>query len=171
MLAALRRRRADMATISRVLAGAEQRALADGLARAGAEHVILAALDLPDGSARRVFARAGADPDGFAPAVAAQHAAALAAAGIAADDAALQERIPPAPGHPRGPMRSDPSVERLLRDAAAAVKRDGTPLTGAHLVRAAASQEHGTVPRTLRHLGIAPGDLIAAATAEISAAR
>ncbi|MGZ8476106.1 MAG: Clp protease N-terminal domain-containing protein, partial [Candidatus Limnocylindria bacterium] len=46
-----------MRTIKKLLTDAEVEARAMGEAEPGAEHLLLAALDLPDGSARRAFER------------------------------------------------------------------------------------------------------------------
>lgn len=171
MLAALRQRRRDMATVARLLKAAECAAHEDGEAHPGAEHAVIAALDLPgDGTARAAFARVGADADGFADAVRAQHDAALRAVGVNADLDAMDGGLLPVPeARRRGPFHGAPSLQPLMRETAAAVRRDRTPLTGAHIVRAAARPGHGTVARTLVHMGIDPDHLVAAASAEISA--
>ncbi len=72
----------DVRTIKELLTGAEDIARRAGESQPGAEHLLLSALEMPEGSARRAFERVGADPDGFAPAVSAQHADALRAMGI-----------------------------------------------------------------------------------------
>jgi hypothetical protein len=53
----------DMRTIKTLMTGAEAEALEAGESVPGAEHLLLSALALPDGSARRAFERVGADPD------------------------------------------------------------------------------------------------------------
>uniref|UniRef100_UPI0019639324 Clp protease N-terminal domain-containing protein n=1 Tax=Nonomuraea lactucae TaxID=2249762 RepID=UPI0019639324 len=65
----LRRPMRDIKTINALLTGAEQRALERGEGVPGPEHLLMSALALPDGSARRAFERLGADPDAFAAAV------------------------------------------------------------------------------------------------------
>ncbi|GJJ01949.1 hypothetical protein RugamoR64_24870 [Duganella rhizosphaerae] len=70
MFAKLKQRWQDMRTIADLSKDAERRALQAGQQHPGAEHYALAALDLADGSARRVFQRvrrhqrraAGAEP-------------------------------------------------------------------------------------------------------------
>src|SRR5918998_924166 len=91
----------DVRTIKLLLEGAESEARAAGEAQPGAEHLLLAAIELPDGTARAAFAAAGADADALRPAIAAVHAGALRAVGVEppaedALDAAL------APGAARG---------------------------------------------------------------------
>ena len=75
---------AEMATIKEVLTSAESLAHEMGDKEPGSEHLLLAAIDMQDGLARRAFEQIGADPDDFATAIVRQHEAALAAAGIEA---------------------------------------------------------------------------------------
>ena len=86
----------DARTIKQLLEGAEAEATRAGEPQPGAEHLLLAALDLPDGSARRAFAAAGADPDALRDAIAAQRhgtaARALAALGVDRDALAAAAR-------------------------------------------------------------------------------
>lgn len=84
MFAKLRQRWKDARTIMALSLDAERRALAEGQRHPGAEHYMLAALDLPDGSARRAFARVGVDPEAYRAALANRHTVALNAMGIAA---------------------------------------------------------------------------------------
>lgn len=165
MLARIRRRRDDLVTVSALLKGAEAAARADGTARPGAEHLLLAALDLPDGTATAAFRAAGLDPTGLGGAIAAQHAAALAAFGIADPEPAL----PGPEGEPAGLYRGDASLEPVLRSAAAAVKRDRIHLSGAHIVEAVAALEQGTAPRALAALGADRSALARAAREELAA--
>ena len=62
MFAKLKQRWKDTRTIMALSLDAEKRALQEGHKHPGAEHYTLAALDLEDGSARRVFARIGVNP-------------------------------------------------------------------------------------------------------------
>ena len=84
---------------------------ADGEDTAGAEHLLLAALDLDTGSARRAFERVGADPDQFRVAVREQHADAVRAVGMRPmNDDMLDQAHPTAhnrqPTTPREPVVS-----------------------------------------------------------------
>ena len=72
----------EIRTIDRLLTGAEAQARRLGDDLPGAEHLLLSALELPDGTARATFARVGADADRLAEAIADRHAAALRAVGI-----------------------------------------------------------------------------------------
>ncbi|MEQ9337614.1 MAG: Clp protease N-terminal domain-containing protein [Miltoncostaeaceae bacterium] len=165
MFARIRRRRDDLVTVTNLLKGAETAARQDGSAHAGAEHLLLAALGLPDGTAAAAFRRAGLDPGGLAGAIASQHAAALGALGITGPEPAV-----PAPGDPpRGPYRGDASMEPVLRSAAAAVKHDRIHLSGAHIVEAVAALDQGTAPRALAALGADRAALARAAREELAA--
>lgn len=88
MFAKLKQRWKDTRTIMALSLDAERRALREGQRHPGAEHYMLAALDLPDGSARRVFARLGADPEAYREALANRHTSALNAMGLDASAAA-----------------------------------------------------------------------------------
>lgn len=157
MLAFLRRRFGDMATVARLLRSAERHALAGQQTKPGAEHFVLAALDLPDGTARQAFSAIGADPAGVAQAIETQHKAALAGIGIAPEEA----DEPPLPGQ-TGVYRAAPSGEALMQSLA---KRShaGRPLRGADVLVVAAGQPHGVVARTFKTMGIDPQALAAAA--------
>ena len=77
MLDAIRRRARDVRTIARLLEGAEQASRARGEPRPGSEHLVLAALSLPDGTAASAFRRLGVDEDAFSEALAVQDVAAV----------------------------------------------------------------------------------------------
>lgn len=152
-------------TIRALLGGAERLAHRAGETEPGAEHLLLAALALPDGTARRAFERLGADPDGLPAAIEGQHVDALHAVGIDPGDAGrAASPAPPA----RGPYRSSPSAQVAFRRA---VELSAVPaprrLQGAHVVAAVAEMEHGTVPRALRRMGVEPERLAAAARQEV----
>lgn len=155
---------ADMRTMNRLLRGAEAIALGMGDRHPDAEHLVLAALELPDGTARRAFLAVGADPDALGDAIGRGHADALAAVGL---DPALNGIVSPLDGPPpRGPMRSRPAAQRVFQDAVALARaRRPSRITGADVVAAAAALEHGTLPRALRMMGVDPGALRAAAVA------
>lgn len=143
---------ADIRTIHLLLSAAEEAARAMGDDEPGAEHMVLAALGLPDGTARAAFAAVGADPDAFRAAVLRQHRDALAAVGV---DPAMDARVRSEPAPPRGPMQGTPAGRRTFQDAVAlSRRRRPSRLRGADVVAAAAAHEHGTVPRALRVMGV-----------------
>lgn len=170
MLAALRRRLRDMDTLRQVLLTAEARARAEGATQPGAEHLVMAALALPDGTATRAFRRVGGDPGGFPAAVERQYSNALARigmdpGGLGMAPTALSERDPP------GPFRSKPSAAALVRRMAKG-RPFGTsrPLLGADVLLAALADEVGVVARALAAMGVAPERLAEACRVEIAGA-
>lgn len=85
MLKRIRLRLQDMKTISKLISGADEQANLLGDEESGAEHFVLSALNLSDGSAKRVFARVGVEPNAFKAAIKKQYSDALGAVGICAD--------------------------------------------------------------------------------------
>jgi ATP-dependent Clp protease ATP-binding subunit ClpA len=160
----------NIQTISALLKAAEAEALATGEDLPGAEHLLLSTLGLEDGTARRAFAAVGADPDGLREAIAAQHAEALRAIGI--DPVAGDPLDPPGEARPaRRAYRAAPSGQAALHSAVELQKRrKGSRLLGAHVVAAVAGMEHGSAPRALRALGVAPAELAEAARREAGTA-
>jgi ATP-dependent Clp protease ATP-binding subunit ClpA len=153
-------------TIKALLGGAERVARDSGEELPGAEHLLLSALALPDGTARRAFSHLDIDPDGLPAAIAAQHVQALRAVGIDAGGVAtLHEPAPPA----RGVFNATPSAQSVFRRA---VELSGTPkprrLLGAHVVLAVTEMEHGTAVRALRGMGVDRARLADAARDEVS---
>jgi ATP-dependent Clp protease ATP-binding subunit ClpA len=170
MFAQLRTRLAAMKTIKGLLEAAERSAAERGDGRPSAEHLVLAALELPDGAASETFERLGRSPGDFAAALDAQEADDLRQVGIEAPLDAIRAQLP-APGPPAGVYHSEPSAQQLFRIAGEDARRHGGTLTGAHVLRAAADLEHGVVARTLRRLGIDREELRAAATVAIERLR
>lgn len=156
MLTRLRRARADVTTMNRLLPAAERLARQEGLQRPAAEHLLLAALDLDDRVAAEALAAVGVDRDSLRRAVRDHHADALRAVGVVADEAAIHEALPDVAA-PRGVYRSEASAQDLFREAVALAKSDRTALTSGHVLRAALSLEHGTVARALDRLAIDRG--------------
>jgi len=138
----------NIQTLSALLRAAEADAAAAGEELPGAEHLLPAALDLEDGTARRAFAAVGADPARLRDAIAAQHSEALRAIGI--DPPPDTVLAPPAgdPPAPRRAYRATPSGQAAFHRAIDLQKRTrGSRLLGAHVVTAVAEMEHGTVLR------------------------
>jgi len=137
----------DIRTINSLLTEAERQANALGEPRPSAEHLVLAALLLEDDSARALL---GIDADRFRAALTQVHAEALESVGVAAEHGDL-----PATGAGSGIYRSEPSAQEVFQRARVLAKLDHPAgLSGAHIVRAAAEREHGTVARALGQLGI-----------------
>lgn len=165
----IRQRLRDMATIKQLCEGAEQHANADGQPEPGAEHFILAALDLPDGTARRALQRLDVAPEQYRAAIARQHEAALQYAGVAAPPEAMEAALPPAGGL----YRAQASAQALLQQLKARQdEEDGArPLLGAHVLLAASAARYGTAARALRVLEVDLAALAEAARSEIRAFR
>lgn len=83
----------DIRTMNTLFPRAEAIAHEMGESEPAAEHLLLAALELPDGSARRAFEGVGADPDRFRTALEEHHGAALRAVGVESPE--LGSKIPP----------------------------------------------------------------------------
>lgn len=157
----------DIRIMNELFPAADAVAAADGEPQAGAEHLLIAALDLDTGSARRAFEAAGADPDRFHDAVRAQHEEALRAVGLRPmSDPALDQHLPPPVPQDR-PHRGTPSGHALFRRVVDLVRKERSQLYGAYFVLVAAQTEHGTTARALRHLGVDPVALASAARTEI----
>lgn len=161
----------DMRTIGRLLTDAEQIARRMGDERPGAEHLLLAAMTLPDGSAARALHPFGIDAERLAAAIRDEHASALVAAGIDADTAAtMAADRPVTPARGGGVYRSNASAQELFQAAGSAARGAGQRLAGAHVVLAAADLEHGTLARALERLGVDRASLRAAAASELATA-
>ena len=157
---------ADMRTMSRLAQAAERHANAMGEQEPGAEHFLLAALDLDDGLAQRAFVRVGADPSQLRAGILAGHGAALAGIGagnaLVADDGGVPQR--------KGVYQAKGSVEPVMRALADWPRAPGEPLTSARVVAVIAAIPHGTAARALKALGIDAAALVAAARGEIDGA-
>lgn len=164
----LRRKLDDVRTMRVLLPRAEELAQLDGRSEPGAEDLLLAALELPDGSAGRVLGLVGRTPEDVRRAVAAQHEDALRALGVG-PGVAPDDLPPPVPGH--GPYRSTAAAQRLFRSAADGARASGTGLRGAWFLVAAAELEHGTLSRALDRLGVDRAELVAAARAVLAETR
>lgn len=159
-------KRAEMATIKEVLTSAESLAREMGDKEPGSEHLLLAAIDMADGQARRAFERLGATPDDFATAIVRQHQAALAAAGI--------ETPPKPPTHipstDQKPMNLGASARTAFQRATKLVKEYRPAAFGsAHIAIAVSEQEQGTAARSLAGMGVDRAALRTAAVAELQA--
>lgn len=155
---------AEMATIKEVLTSAESLAHEMGDKEPGSEHLLLAAIDMQDGLARRAFEQIGANPDDFATAIVRQHEAALAAAGIEA------RPKPPThiPADNRAPMSLGSSARSAFQRATRLVKEYRPAAFGsAHIVIAVSEQEQGTAARALAGMGVDRARLGEAAISEL----
>lgn len=161
----------DMGTIKTLCEAAERIARANHQERPGAEHFVLAALELPDGSAGRIFGRLGLDGADFARALQETHEAALSVAGVGADQIEGSERDVPPLAEPKGLYAAAPSGAAVLQGLAALRKHGVSgPLSGAHVLEVVSTMQHGTTARAFRLLGRDPASVAAAVRAEVALA-
>lgn len=162
----------DIDTINKLLSGCEEEARLAGDALPGAEHLLLSALALPDGTARRAFDRVGADPDEYRAAISQTHASALRGIGISAGDLATPAPASALPAKATGLVRTTASEQQAFQ-AAVKLSKASKPslLLGAHVVVAVCQMEHGTAVRALETMGIDRAALSAAASAELDTQR
>ena len=152
----------SMRTLQQLCTGAEHHARSQGQSAPGAEHFLLAALDLPDGSARRAFERLGADPAAVSGASEPPYRAALQGLGLGAALPPAAAATAPRPGL----YQAQPSGQELMQALARSRKAQAGPLRGAHVVAVVAAMPQGVAARTLRALRLDAGQLGAAAQAE-----
>lgn len=153
MFEGLKRRVAAIGTIKALCEGAEAHARRDGMREPGAEHFLLAALDMPDSTARLAFEKVEAEPASFEGAVRLQYDDGLRFAGVdpgvAASASQARESLPPSAG-----LYVAASSGQEIMQALAAERRDHDPLLGAHVVAAVCRLDQGVAARALRAMGI-----------------
>lgn len=155
-----------MKTVSALISGADHQANLNGEKKPGVEHFVLSALNLEEGSARRVFERIGIDADQFRNAINEQYKTALSTVGIDHDNLDLSPE----------PIESEtifvssrPSGEMLMKSLHALKKQDkDRPLFGAHVLAVVADTEHGVAIRAFRVLGVEPDQLATAVNEELN---
>lgn len=155
----------NIGTIKALCERAETYALQDQQREPGAEHFLLAAFDLPDGTARLAFEQAGAEPDALKAAIEHQYADALRAIGLKAD---MPTETPVSAN--TGIYRAAASGQEVMQQLAATRTEHG-PLLGADVVGIVAGMSHGVAARALRALGIESATLKSAADAIAKAGR
>ena len=164
MFSRIKARFNDMGTIGTLCTGAEQHALRDQQREPGAEHFLLAALDLPDGTARKSFEDVGASPAALKDAIARQYGDALAAIGLDVGPPSDASTGPAKLATRPGAFNASASGQEVMQALAADRKAHG-PLLGAHVVAIVAGMPHGVAARALRAMGVDLGQLRSAAEA------
>lgn len=158
----------DMKTISRLITGADEQASMLGEEEPGAEHFVLSACELPDGTAKRVFERIGSDPAKFIDAINMQYSDALNTVGIS------PSAIEPFPGpiETKKTFRnSKPSGQAVMKLLHALKQQDkDRPLLGAHVISVVAEMEYGIAPRAFKAMEITRDQLVQAAKEELKIA-
>lgn len=157
-----------MRLISALGQGAEAYAYAKGKKEVGAEHLMQSAIDLPDGSAKKVFEHFDISPEDIDRAIERQYSQALESLGLDQQFSQLQEDIEPKRSQPIL-FPSGPSAVELMQKLAA--DRAGhRPLLSAHVLSVIASLEQGVAARTLTALGINKAEFESVIQREISRA-
>lgn len=151
---------ANTRAIKVLLEAAERHAQELGDAVPGPEHLLLAALDLDDDSARASLAAHGATPDALRGAITRSHADALGATDLPEARAVTT----------RGAVyrSSGPLQEAFRRAAQLSKKGRDRRFRGAHVVIAVAELERGTSARVLESLGISRDGLITTARSTLA---
>ncbi|SFU92911.1 Clp protease N-terminal domain-containing protein [Pseudoduganella namucuonensis] len=156
----------DIRTVAALNTEAERQAHLGGEQLPGAEHYLLSALSLEEGSARRALQRVGADPEGFRAAISEQYASTLEKMGL---DAGLAGEAPPPVSDKKALFNAQPSGQALMRalpDLRKATK--ATPLCGAHVLLAIARMPHSVAARALKTMGVDCQAVARAAEAELA---
>ena len=143
----LRQKMSAAAVLSELLQAAETEARQDGQSQPGAEHLVLAALSLPDGEAVRALMSLDLTGDDVRGAIARQYDEPLKSLGI---ERSLDTQ-PLGPVSKASLYRAAPSGQALIQ---ALAKDCRSPLTSARVLLAAAEQSHGVLPRALKLLGV-----------------
>lgn len=159
----------DVRVINALSLEAERQARLVSQEHPGAEHYLLAALTLEDGSARRAFARVKANPAQLRAAIAAQHQAALAKAGIEVAPPAGQ--VDEAALHTPLPTLFDAAASgKAVVQALPKLRRAHGPvrLQGAHVILAVTAMPNSSAARSLTHMGVQLSALAAAAEQELA---
>lgn len=156
----------DMKTIGKLIPGADEQANLLGEEKPGAEHFVLSALNLEDGTAKRAFDKVGIDSAQFRQAIKTQYDEALNSIGISQHSLGIN----PEPIEPSKIFHdSQPSGQDLIKSLYTLKKEDKErPLLGAHVLIVAAAIEFGVVPRALKVLGVDRGLLTKAAKEELN---
>lgn len=155
----------DMKTIGKLISGADEQAHIAGKQEPGAEHFVLSALSLEDGTAKRVFQKIGVDADRFRNAINQQYSDALRTIGISNVAYDMDQE----PVEQNTMLHtSQPSGQALMKSLYAIKSQDkDRPLLGAHVIRVAAELERGIVARAFSVMDIDRGQLAKIAQEEL----
>ena len=161
----------NIGTIKTLCLQAEKYANEEGQKEPGTEHFVLAAIELPDGTARKAFERMQADPNSFRAAINQQYQDSLHNIGVdlLTNNAINNTTLPMPSGE--GLYRGQHSAQILMQNMAKQLKDSSVPLlVGANVIIAATQAQHGVVIRALQSMGVSPINLAEAAKAEITTA-
>lgn len=146
--------------LKRLCDAAVEAAEREGLVEVGSEHFLLAAFALPDGTAQRSFEPFGIDAEALRAALEQSQAEALALAGFASG---AMPRPDPITRSANALALPASASGRAVLERLSEAGPGSEVLCGAHVILAAIDARRGAVPRLLKHLGIAPDALGAAA--------
>lgn len=171
MFASIRARFQDTKTIARLCMDAEQSARVEGRVKPGSEHFVLAALKLPDDTARHAFRSLGIDANAFSKAIATQFSGALAAVGVVVTRSAEAGITSPAVVAPASALYEAESSGQALvqRIAATRNSRGSRCLMGADVLLASAQEQHTIASRAFASLGVTKQQLAEVAHEAIAA--
>lgn len=151
----IRQRLRDMSTLKDTGLLAERIAHDIGESLVGAEHWVLAAIELADGTARLAFSRVGADAHGLRPAISQQYADALRVVGIDATALTESTSAPTVSAQRTITFQAQASTNALFAQFAKDQRiNNRAPFMGATVIQAAASLTKGTLPRALSAMGV-----------------
>jgi ATP-dependent Clp protease ATP-binding subunit ClpA len=160
----------DMRTIKQLLTDAERIAREMGEEEPGAEHLLLSAIGLPDGTAASALAAFSVDADRIREALREEQAEALVSAGVPRETAeAMAEPTPLGPAGAPLLYGAGPSAREAFQAAGTIARSAKQRLAGAHVVAAVADMEHGTTARVLGRMGVDRAKLADAARAALAA--
>lgn len=163
MFRRIRLRLQDMKTISKLIEGADKHANFAGDEKAGAEHYVLSALDLPDRSAARIFNALGINSEQYSQSLERQYTDALDSVGISIENSepepiAEQSKLVHVQHSGAELMKSLHSLKKTDKDRA---------LLGAHVLSVVAKMNNGVAIRAFRTLGIDSSKLHSAVNHEL----
>jgi len=146
----------DTATLTQLCQMAEKYAKKRGEGEPGEEHFLLSALELPDGTAQRVFERLGVNEDQLEKAIDQQHIDALSYIGIDASDmSSVANENDDVGEHSNSPFKSKPSAQSLMKELVASRRSDkDIPLLGLHIIEVLSDKKLGIVSRAFEVLGL-----------------
>lgn len=156
----IRTRIQDIQTLKQLCERAENQAHACGDPLPGAEHFLLAAIDLPDGTAESLFQSFEITQQDIKNAIEKQYSDSLQGIGY----------IPTVPSTPSSSeyhypkptlFESQPSAQQMMQNLSAFKRHSSSssPLVSIDVVQILLEQQHGVVSRTLKQLNIDPGKL------------
>ncbi len=177
MFEVIRQRSRDISTTKHFCMGAKMLANAKGRKEPGAGNLVLMALELPDGTARKAFTYIQADPDDFPAAITTQYEEVLRNMGVALPlEIGVINAATPASAS-KGVYQVQPSTQSLMQTMIHDIKvkeQKANPAVrffGAHLLLAATYTQNSVAVRAFRAMGVDPVKFAQAAQEEVSVSK